>query len=116
MTETAVLTLCSTCNTGDRTEDMAAISKALKRAGLGETVMVRQAACLGACEDPVSLGIQGPGRASYVFSGVNPQEDASDIASTCRTYLQAEKGWIEDARPCGRLRHCLRARLPATGN
>ena len=112
MTKSAVLTLCSTCK-GDRSEDVAVILQTLKQSNLGQSATVRLTACLGACEDPVSLGLQGQGRASYVFSGINPQEDAADIASTCRTFLQVEKGWIEDARPCGRLRHCLRARVPA---
>ena len=78
-----------------------------------QKTMPSMVACMGACESPVSLGLQGAGRASYVFAGVQPTQDAADIAATCQTYLDAPAGWIEDARPCGRLRDCLRARLPA---
>ena len=108
------LLLCSTC-TGTGTHDVnkAAIANALERQGLSGHVQVRDVACMGACEKPVSVGLQGAGRASYVFAGVEPQGDADDIAQTCRTYLDSPEGWIDDARPCGRLRLCLRARLPA---
>jgi predicted metal-binding protein len=35
------------------------------------------------------------------------------VLAFCHAYLAAKDGWIEDARPLGRLRHCLRARIPA---
>lgn len=108
------LLICSTC-TGAR--DVAAESAAVANA-LGELDMTGQVeigthACMNGCAHPVSIGLQGDGRASYVFAGVDPVADAADIAATCRVYLDSEHGWIEDARPCGRLRLCLRARLPA---
>lgn len=106
--------LCSTCDGADAT-DVAAVGAELENQGLSLQVQVATVACMGACHDPISLGLQGAGRASYVFSGVNPQQDAADIVRTCQTYLDSPAGWIEDARPCGRLRDCLRARLPALG-
>ena len=107
------LLLCATCNGDNRAADSQAIRRELDRQGLTNQVQLRTVACMGACESPVSLGLQGAGRASYVFAGVRPVQDAADIAATCQTYLDAPAGWIEDARPCGRLRDCLRARLPA---
>lgn len=107
------LLLCETCQGVNREADRHAISLELDRQGLTDQVRLTMVACMGACENPVSLGLQGAGRASYVFSGVQPARDAADIAATCQTYLDAPSGWIEDARPCGRLRDCLRARLPA---
>jgi len=106
------LLLCTTCE-GSNPADNHAIRQELERQGLTGQVRLSEVACMGACENPVSLGLQGAGRASYVFAGVHPKQDAADIAATCRTYLDAPAGWIEDARPCGRLRDCLRARLPA---
>ena len=79
---------------------------------LPETVEVRKSPCLDACDKPVALTFQGAG-AAYVFHGVKLTEDAADIAATARAYLESPDGWIEDARPCGRLRFCLRARLPS---
>ena len=68
--------------------------------------------CMGACALPVSLGLAAPGRAHYLFAGLTP-DDADDVVATLRCWLEAPRGWIVDARPCGRLRHCLRARIPA---
>jgi len=107
------LLLCATCSTAEYARDRDAAANALDSAGLGDQVMIESVACLGGCEEPASIGLQAPSRASYVFSGVDTVSDASDIAATCRTYLAADKGWIEDARACGRLRFCLRARIPA---
>ena len=81
--------------------------------GLGDAVDLASADCMGACAEPVSLALQGEGRASYLFSGVSPLEDVADILATCREYLAAPGGWIVDARPCGRLRLCLKGRIPA---
>lgn len=106
------LLLCATCDGAGRGEDRKAISAALVQAGLADQVTVDMVECMGACEKPVTIGLQGAGRASYVFAGVRPQQDAGDIARTCATYLAAQAGLITDARPCGRLRDCLRARLP----
>ncbi len=113
-TRQVTLLLCSTCTgTEDRAADRTAIATALAEAELEGQVLLTEVACMGACETPVSLGLQGDGMASYVFAGVTPQDDAADIVRTCQTYLDSPAGWIEDARPCGRLRLCLRARLPA---
>lgn len=108
-----VLRLCHGCEGAAFAEGRRAVVAALAAAGLAEQVTVARAACLGNCAEPRSLALQGPGRASYVFSGLDLQQDAGDIAATCAAYLQAPMGWIEDARPCGRLRLCLRARIPA---
>lgn len=92
---------------------MQAVDAALARAELDRHVSVVEHACFSGCSEPVAIALQAEGRGSYVFSGVNVARDADDIAATCRTYLDSPKGWIEDARPCGRLRMCLRARIPA---
>lgn len=112
--QSVTLLLCSTCD-GAQSADVRVIESELVQQGMSDQVQVTLVACLGACADPISVGLQGAGRASYVFSGVKPRADAGDIARTCRAYLAADAGWIEDARPCGRLRDCLRARLPALG-
>ncbi len=108
------LLICSTCS-GERNiaRETEAIRDALTRAGLSERVALREHACMNGCANPVTIGLQGQGMASYVFAGVAPITDADDIAATCSVFLKSDAGWIEDARPCGRLRQCLRARLPA---
>lgn len=73
---------------------------------------LRRADLRAAGARPVLMAMQAPGRASYLFHGLGPG-DAADVAATLRAYLQAPDGWIADARPCGRLRLCLRLRVPA---
>ncbi len=60
---------------------------------------------------PILLAMQQPGRASYLFHGLSV-EDAADIAATVAAYRAAPLGWIGDARSCGRLRLCLKTRVP----
>ena len=105
--------LCSTCETAEYAQNSAKVSVALMEIGLQGKVHVLPTECLGGCESPASLSLQGKDRASYVFSGIDYSIDCTDIATTCQLYLNAEGGWIEDARDCGRLRYCLRARIPA---
>ncbi|MEQ9488632.1 MAG: DUF1636 domain-containing protein [Alphaproteobacteria bacterium] len=111
------LLVCESCQRPDGApsprQDADALEAVLQRHGLSEAISVRLSDCMGGCENPVSIGLQGYGMASYVFSGVDPAADSEDIAATCRLFLDSESGWIDDARPCGRLRTCLRARLPA---
>lgn len=110
----ARILICSTCEgERSRTAESDAVIQALDRAGLADRITFEFGGCIGACAEPVVIGLQGEGLASYVFSGLNLREDADDIAATCETYLMCRKGWIIDAHPCGRLRDCLRARLPA---
>lgn len=112
-----VLTLCRTClaerKAGSEEQVFNIIDGELTDAGVAEAVTLRTTDCMSGCATPVTLGLQGQGRASYVFAGLSPIEDAADIAATVKEYLTADDGWIEDARACGRLRQCLRARLPA---
>jgi len=119
MTPNRIL-VCSTCVldgevTGTTTSEMfrAQIARAIHDVGLDSQFEVGCVACMGACEEPVAMAIQGHGRGTYLFAGLNPETDITDIISTCRTYLDVPKGWIEDARPCGRLRDLLRSRVPA---
>ena len=109
--------ICNTCKRPAKAtplaDDILSLRKALSDAGLAEQFEVAEVGCLGGCSDPAGIAFQGPGRASYVFSGTELATDQEDILAFCRAYLAAQDGWIEDARPLGRLRHCLRARIPA---
>ena len=69
-------------------------------------------ACLSACAEPVSLAVQAEGKATYVFAGLS-DTDAPDVVAFAALYDASDDGWIADARPAGRLRFCLKARVPA---
>lgn len=106
--------ICSSCaGERDQLAERQAVSGALRAAGLGGRVEIAEHACFSGCNEPTVVAVQGENLASYVFSGIDPVADADDIAATCRTILNSPHGWIEDARSCGRLRLCLRARIPA---
>ena len=106
----AVLHLCQTCRPVTAENARASLQAALDAAGL--PAQVRDQACMNACDRPVSLSLQANGYATYFFADIDPEADRSDIVATVRHYLSSPKGWIEDARPCGRLRFCLTGRVP----
>lgn len=108
-----VVRLCVTCTPAAGGADIDRLRESLARAGLAGAVRIAGQSCLGACAEPVALSLQGWGRATYLFSGIRPAEDLADIEATVRLYLDSPAGWIEDARGCGRLRFCLRGRVPA---
>ncbi|MCJ1898770.1 DUF1636 domain-containing protein [Paracoccus versutus] len=90
--------------------DADALAEALRT--LGPDIALRRAALRARDARPALMALQAPGRGAYLFHDLRPA-DAGDIAATIRAYLAAPDGWIMDARPCGRLRHCLKRRTPA---
>lgn len=88
------------------------VALAIDDAGLSETFTVERGPCMGSCETPVTIALQGAGMTSYVFSGLKPAEDIADLIATCQLYADSPNGQIHDARPCGRLRDLLRAQIP----
>ena len=63
--------------------------------------------------NPTAISFRAKGKAAYLFSGIDPATDHDDILAFADLYQAADDGWIEDARPCGRLRFCLIGRIPA---
>jgi predicted metal-binding protein len=68
--------------------------------------------CLSMCDEPTAIALQADAKATYLFSGVTV-EDAAAVRAALAAYDAAENGWIADARPLGRLRFCLKGRVPA---
>ncbi len=106
------LLICSECR-NSAPVSLGPIEQELSKLGLNGSVSVGISPCLEKCDAPVAMTLQMDGGASYVFSGIDPEQDATDIAATCKAYLDHADGWIQDARPCGRLRYCLTVRVPA---
>ena len=69
--------------------------------------------CMSACSRPNAISFRAAGKAAYLFADIDPETDKGDILAFAKLYSDAPDGWIEDARPCGRLRHCLLGRIPA---
>ncbi len=109
MLPAATVHFCQNCGPSD----LATLHEELAASGLTDAVSIVERGCMNGCVSPVSMAMQGPGRATYFFNGVDPVADAEDIAATLCAYLAAPDGWIENAQPCGRLRFCLVGRVPA---
>lgn len=110
------LLVCATCERAEghiARQDCAVIRGALKLAGLSDQIEVDAVPCLGGCAAPVNISLQGQGRATYVFDGLDVKTSKDDIVKLCGMFLDLDAGWIEDARPLGDLRNQLRARVPA---
>ncbi|WP_349940129.1 DUF1636 family protein [Fulvimarina sp. MAC8] len=107
--------ICASCRASDGGDGAAfaeSLDLVLGESNLQGSVRVVTTECLNACGAPVSLALSGDGRATYIFNRVEPENDAPDILSTVSAWLAGDKGHIEDARVCGRLRFCLTARIP----
>ncbi len=78
-----------------------------------EGIEVRLVECLNACGRPLALAVTGQGKAAYLFAGVDPEEQAGEVAAFAGLYRDAPAGEVADARGAGRLRFCLLGRIPA---
>lgn len=105
------LTICATCAAKDADPQGAALAEAV-RAQLPAGWDVVMQDCMSMCDGPVAVAVQGPGKATYLFAGVTPA-DAADVLGFVGLYDAQADGWIDDARPAGRLRFCLKGRVPA---
>ncbi|MEM9581146.1 MAG: DUF1636 family protein [Pseudomonadota bacterium] len=103
--------ICSTCAAPGADPQGAGFADALQ--GLvPKGVVVETTECMNLCNAPMSMALRGEGRDVYLFSGVDPETDLDNAAALARIYSEAEGGTITDARPAGRLRHCLVGRVP----
>lgn len=114
MTARVALHLCATCDADGFANARDVLQTTLDAAGLHTDVLAQP--CMNACAEPVSLALQSQGRATYFFTGLDPVADRADIVATVAAYLESPGGWIDDAMACGRLRHCLKGRVPAFGS
>lgn len=103
------LTICTTCASKGAAPQGAALAAALTLPDGWEVVLHP---CLNMCARPVAAAVQGPGRATYLLAGLT-LADAVDLAGFAALYDAAPDGWITDAQGAGRVRLCLRGRVPA---
>ena len=99
------LTICGLCDGPGK-----ALADAVRTELTGWEVVIHD--CLSVCAEPVSVAAQADGKATYVFAGVQ-DTDAADVLAFAKLYDDSADGWINDARPLGRLRFCLKTRVPA---
>ncbi len=105
------IVICSTCEADGSAAFAERLHSAL--ADAEPACEIRSHACMSCCARPLAMAFAAPGKATYLFGGIDPAIDFADTLAFARLYLQSSDGWVEDARPAGRLRHCLTGRVPA---
>jgi len=103
--------ICDTCAAVGESAQGEAFAQVL-RSRVGEGVRVETTSCMNQCDTPVSLALRKEGKDVYLFHSLDPTRDLEDTLALIELYRNAEGGTIEDARPAGRLRHCLAGRVP----
>ncbi|OCX65983.1 metal-binding protein [Thioclava sp. SK-1] len=95
----AVLHVCTTCRGIAAQDDPAAprsgalLHAALVDADLPPDVELRAVECLSACSQGCSIALNAPGKWSYVYGRLTP-EDAADIAAGVSAYAATEDGVV----------------------
>lgn len=105
------LFICETCQDADGRTPGPQMAQSV-RALLNDEAEVVLTPCMNLCDEPVSVALRAPDKMAYLFAGTG-LDDVADIAALARLYVAAKAGVIDDARPAGRLRHCLKGRIPA---
>src|SRR5690606_20727991 len=88
---TVTLHVCTTCRMGQPTADDtvrpgARLLQALQAEGAPEGVRIVPVECLSACDHGCNIAISGPGRWSYVYRGLDPDEHVTDILAGVAAY------------------------------
>lgn len=106
--------MCESCAAPGEVPAGATLAAALgRRLGDLATLEVELGGCMNQCGAPVALALRAEGRPAYLFAGLDPAGDLDDAEALCRLYHASGRDGIADARPAGRLRHCLVGRIPA---
>ncbi|WP_165929205.1 DUF1636 family protein [Shimia isoporae] len=109
--------VCDTCCSENEHPSGGAFAAKLREAAqtnpaLGD-VAIRTVSCLNVCSEPVAIALRAPEKTAYLFAGIEPDSDLADTLALIGLYVEAADGDIPDARPAGRLRFCLKGRVPA---
>ena len=105
------IVVCSTCENTDGKGFAERLRTAV--AAREMDFVVQDHDCMSNCGRPLSVAFSAPGKATYLFGDIVPQTDLEDTLAFALLYARTDDGWIEDARPAGRLRFCLIGRVPA---
>ncbi len=105
------IVVCSSCEGVDASGFATRLGIALAEQAMAFEVQSHD--CMSNCARPLSVAFTAPGKATYLFGDVDPSIDLADTLAFAGLYADSADGWIEDARPAGRLRFCLIGRVPA---
>lgn len=108
-----VVTICEGCRKAGGPALGAVMADRLRGLLADTATEVRLTDCMIVCGDPVTVSVRAEGKAAYLFSGVDPETQVSEVATFVRLYAATPDGIVEDVRPCGDLRFRLLGRIPA---
>lgn len=75
--------------------------------------IVETVACMAGCDRPLAVGFRADGKASFLFGGIEPEEDAGALAEFGALYDSLPDGWCNEGRRPAGLRGKTLARIPA---
>ena len=93
------LHVCTTCKMGrpppeGATPPGARLLAALCAAGAPEGVRILPVECLSACDHGCNIALSGPGRWSYVYRGMDPEDHVADILAGAAAYAATKDGLV----------------------
>lgn len=69
--------------------------------------------CLSACDRPCAIAFSAPGKATYVFGGLDPVLSAAQIIETATLYVRSGDGSMQRSERAPMLQATIVARVPA---
>ena len=84
------------------------------RSGLADGVQLQEVRCMAACDKPISVGISGHGKASYLFGGITSKEHVLALVEFVGQYQKSKNGWTNSKERPKALRSKTVARIPAS--
>lgn len=92
---------------------IANLRSAIAAADLSAQFEVTGTACMGGCDQPCSVALRAPEKASWLFFNLDPVDDVMDIVRFARLYAKLDDGWCRSVDRPGKLADNILARLPA---
>ena len=104
-----ILLLCTKC----RGVEAAAELRASLREDLPSGFVIRAVDCMAGCDRKPTIGLQAPGKASYLFGEIESAEDIAAIVAFSHQYQSSADGWTSATDRPAALYDKTLARMPA---
>lgn len=73
---------------------------------------VETIACMAGCHQPLAVAFRAPGKATYLFGGIDPSVDVAALLSFGETYRSLPDGWCNESQRPPELGSKTLARVP----
>ena len=103
-----VILICTTC----RGYSAAAELRQVIAETAPEGAVFKPVDCLAGCDHKTAVGIQGAGKASYLFGPIETVDEARAIGAFAHQYEASESGWTSSQERPLALKDKTLARLP----